>query len=253
MWSSASESIVTNTPALTGKWQKLLTYGYSLNGQEFVIPEGATYTTVADTTAKAVANGETGYLGTSMQILGGINASTATNNYGKPHSKAVDTGWSPASGTASDILTLWGTSEIGTNQTDTVALSLSYNPAAVTAAQLANGSFALVSKDANGNWVNAVNLNTGGNPQFVFGPYVSSYSLGTYGVDTNAGTVWAVVNYQGSFAAGPVIRPDEPQRAPHRDVVGHSLHGSQPVDCQRLGVPNLSRWRPQVARRKFGD
>ena len=94
--SSASESIVTNTPTLTGKWQKILTYGYSLNGQEFVIPEGAAYTTVADTTAKAVANGETGYLGTSMQILGGINSSTTTNNYGKPHSKAVDTGWSPA-------------------------------------------------------------------------------------------------------------------------------------------------------------
>ena len=119
--SSSSESIVTNTPALTGNWQKILTYGYSLNGQEFVIPEGAAYTTVADSTAKAVANGETGYLGTTMQILGGINASTTTNNYGKAHSKAVDTGWTPASGTASDILTLWGTSEIGANQTDTYA------------------------------------------------------------------------------------------------------------------------------------
>ncbi len=203
--SSPSESIVTNTPTLTGNWQKILTYGYSLNGQEFVIPEGAAYTTVADTTTKAVANGETGYLGTAMQILGGINTSTTTNNYGKPHSKAVDTGWSPANGTASDILTLWGTSDIGTNQTDTIALSLSYNPAAVTPAQLADGLFALVSKDINGNWVNAANLNTGGNPQFVFGPYVSSYSLGTYGVDTNSGTVWAVVNYQGNFAAGPVM------------------------------------------------
>jgi 3',5'-cyclic AMP phosphodiesterase CpdA len=139
-----------------------------------------------------------------MQMLGGVNTSTATNNYGKAHSKAVDTGWSPANGTASDILTVWGTSEIGTNQTDTVALALTYNPASVTAAQLANGLFTLVSKDANGNWVNAVNLNTGGNAQFVFGPYVSSYSLGTYGVDTNAGIVWAVVNYQGSFAAGAV-------------------------------------------------
>ncbi len=204
--SSPTECIITNTPALTGNWRKLLTYGYSLNGKEFVIPEGATYAAVADNTSNAVANGETGYLGTAMQILGGINASATTNNYGKPHAKALDTGWSPANGTASDILTLWGTGEVGTNQTDTVAVSLTYNPAAVTAAQLANGSFALVSKDANGNWVNAVNLNTGGSPQFVFGPYVSSYSLGTYGVDTNAGTVWAVLNYDGSFAAGPVVR-----------------------------------------------
>jgi 3',5'-cyclic AMP phosphodiesterase CpdA len=192
------------TPTLTGNWQKICSYGYSLNGQEFVIPEGAAYTTVADSTSNAVANGEAGYLGTSMRILGGINNSTATNNYGKPHSKAVDTGWSPANGTASDILTLWGTSDIG-SQADTVAVSLSYT-SFIDPTNFANGSFCLVSKDTNGNWVNAVNLNTGGNPQFVFGPYVSSYSLGTYGVDTNAGTVWAVVNYQGSFTAGPVVR-----------------------------------------------
>jgi 3',5'-cyclic AMP phosphodiesterase CpdA len=203
---SSSEAIVTNTPVLTGKWQKILTCGYSLNGQEFIVPEGGAYTPVADSTAKAVANGETGYLGTSLQILGGVNASTATNNYGKVHSKAVNTGWAPASGTASDILSLWGTSEIGTNQPDAVAVSLTYNPVSVTAAQLVNGSLVLASQDTNGSWVNAVNLNTGGNAQFVFGPYVSSYPLGTYGVDTNAGTVWAVVNHQGTFAAAPVVR-----------------------------------------------
>jgi len=96
--------------------------------------------------------------------------------------------------------------EVGASKADTYALSVSYNPAAVTADQLANGSFALVSKDANGIWTNAVSLNTGGNSQFVFGPYVNSYPLGTYGVDANAGTVWAVVNYDGNFAAGPVVR-----------------------------------------------
>ncbi|MDR3460247.1 MAG: metallophosphoesterase [Verrucomicrobiae bacterium] len=202
---ATGESIVTNTPVLTGRWQKILSYGYSLNGREFVLPEGTSYATIADNTAKAVANGETGYLGTSMQMLGGSNTSATANNYGKPHSKAVDTGWAPANGTASDILTLWGTTDTG-NQADTVALAVSYNPAAASAAELANGSFALVSQDTNGNWVNAVNLNTGGNAQFVSGPYVSGYSLGTYGVDTNAGTVWAVVNHQGSFAASPVVR-----------------------------------------------
>jgi 3',5'-cyclic AMP phosphodiesterase CpdA len=86
----------------------------------------------------------------------------------------------------------------------TVLRSVAYNPAAVTAAQLANGSFALVCQDTNGNWGNAVNLNTGGNAQFVFGAYSTNYTLGTYGVDTNSGTIWAVVNYQGSFAAGAV-------------------------------------------------
>jgi hypothetical protein len=198
---ATGESIITNTPMLTGRWQKILTYGYSLNGQEFVIPEVASYTTVSDNIAKAVANGETGYLGTTMQILGGINTSTAANNYGNAHSKAVDTGWSPANGTASDVLTLWGTSEIGSNQTDTVAISLSYNPALVTPAQAVSGAFYLAGKDAFGHWVNAVDLNAGGVRHFVYGSYSSSYPLGTYGVDAGSHTVWAVVNHSGDFAA----------------------------------------------------
>ena len=199
--SSSSESIVTNTPVLTGNWQKILTYGYSLNGQEFVVPEGGSYTVVADNTAKAVASGEAGYLGSAAQILAGVNTSIATNNYGKAQSKAVDTGWSPAYlGLASDILTLWGTTGIG-NQSDAYALSLTYHPTNVTLAQIQNGSFGLMTRDTNGNWAGAVALNTGGAAQFVLGAYSSSYPLGTYGVDTNANTVWAVVNHQGSFAA----------------------------------------------------
>jgi len=179
---------------------------------------------VADATTRAVANGESGYLGTAMRILGGVNTSTATNNYGKAHSKAVDTGLVSRQRTASDILTLWGTGEIGANQTDTIALSVSYYPSAVTPAQVACGAVALVSKDTNGNWVNAVTLNHGGNPQFVFGPYSASYTLGTYGVDTNAGTVWAVVNYDGSFAAGAVVRRSAQSLASLRIATLSDIH-----------------------------
>ncbi|MEI6606918.1 MAG: histidine kinase dimerization/phospho-acceptor domain-containing protein [Verrucomicrobiota bacterium] len=53
---------------------KQSTMGYSLNGQEFVIPEGAAYTSVTDTTAKA-ATGETGYVGAIWTV-----ADTAANN-----------------------------------------------------------------------------------------------------------------------------------------------------------------------------
>jgi 3',5'-cyclic AMP phosphodiesterase CpdA len=205
--SSSTESIVTKTPVLTGNWRKILTYGYSLNGGEFIVPEGGSYAGVADNTAKTVASGETNCVGTAMQILAGVNASTATNNYGKAHSKAVNTGWAPAAtNTASDILTLWGTSEIGTNQTDTIALSLSYTNTGLSDIQLASGVFVLAGKDTNGNWVNAVTLNNGGNAQFVFGSYSTNYPLGTYGVDTNSSTVWAVINYSGDFAATTVAR-----------------------------------------------
>jgi hypothetical protein len=198
--SSSSETIVTNTPVLTGRWQKILSYGYSLNGQEFVIPEGASYNTVVDNTAKAVANGEIGYLGTAMQILGGTNGSTATNNYGKPWSKAVDTGWAPATATASDILTLQGLTSPNSNVTDTYTLAMTYNTTGLTDAQLATGLFCLVTKNASGNWVNAVDLNTGGTKHFVLGAWDASYGLGTYGVDKATGKAWAVVNHASDFA-----------------------------------------------------
>jgi len=198
-----SESIITNTPTLTGRWQKILSYGYSLNGQEFVVPQGASYATVSDTTAKAVANYETGYIGTSAQILAGINGSTGTNNYGKPWSKAVDTGWTPASGTASDILTLWGLAEIGKTNTDTYALSISYNPALTSLSAIQSGTFGLLTRaTSSSGWVNAPDLNVGGVQNFVLGSWNSSYALGTCGVDTNAHTVWAVVNHASDFAVG---------------------------------------------------
>jgi len=198
--SSSSEVIITNTPTLTGRWQKILSYGYSLNGQEFIIPEGASYASIADNTATAVAHGETGYLGTTMQIHAGVNGSSATNNYGKAWSKAVDTGWSPAAGTASDILTLQGLTAPNSNVTDTYALAMSYNSAGLTAAQLASGLFCLVAKDASGNWVNAVDANTGGTKIFVHGPWNAGYGLGAYGVDETSGTAWAVVNHASDFA-----------------------------------------------------
>jgi hypothetical protein len=43
-------------------------------------------------------------------------------------------------------------------------------------------------------------LNTGGTKKFVAGPWQSSYSLGTYGVDTVSKTAWAVINSNGQFA-----------------------------------------------------
>ena len=201
------ETIVTNTPALTGNWQKLLTYGYSLNGQEFIVPEGTSYTGVADNTDRAVLDGETGYLGTFARILDGVNTSVATNNYGKAQVKAVDTGWAPIqAGLASDILSLWGMTDVGAEQTDPFVLLMSFDKTAPRQ-QFGNGGFGIATRDASGNWVNAVSMNFGGQTLFVNGPWQAGYPVGTYGADPSTKTAWAVLNYNGEFAVVTNIEP----------------------------------------------
>ncbi len=91
--------------------------------------------------------------------------------------------------------------DLGSEQTDTYALSLSYDRHRLLPAQLEKGLLSLVTRDELGRWVNAVDKNAGGTKKFVLGPYQSGYGLGTYGVDLKAQTVWAVINYVGDFAA----------------------------------------------------
>ncbi len=195
---------------------KRSTTGYSLNGREFVVARGATYTVVADSTAEAVADGEGGYLGTAMRILGGTNASTARDQYGQPHSKAVNTGWTPAqAGNFSDTLTLWGLTglaDFGAYQTDPIVVSMAYQSGGVTDAQISSGLFCLGTLNASGGWINAVDANIGGTTIFVNGPWIAAHGLGTYGVDKATGTAWAVVNHAGHFAVtllGLAISPPD--------------------------------------------
>ncbi len=198
-------------------------WGYSLNGKEVVVDQGSSLA-LSDDTSKAIANGETGYVGTQMAILGGFDTSTGRDFNHRLLAKTVDTGWAPkTAATASDVLTLWGlhnslatdavpseTAQAVTNyhynltsdQTDTYVLSMSFDATGIPAEKLASGLFGLVTKDAEGNWISAVGANFGGTDNFVQGPYVAGYTLGKYGIDTNTtpATVWAVVNHQGDFA-----------------------------------------------------
>ena len=182
------------------------TAGYSLNGREFIIPEGGSYKGVTDNTSAAVANGETGYLGTTLELLAGTNLSQAVGtfnytNYVRRQSRAFNTGWAPAQpGNSSDTLTLWGHFDLRATQSDTITLALSYNPTGVSDAQIAGGLFCLATTDTNGNWMNAVNANVGGVKTFVNGPWNVSYGLGTYGVDRTSHTAWGVVNRANAFA-----------------------------------------------------
>jgi probable HAF family extracellular repeat protein len=61
-----------------------------------------------------------------------------------------------------------------------------------------------------GNWVLAVDGNSGGTPTFVAGAWNSGYTLGYHGVDTATNTVWAVVNHSNDFSVIGVPLPGVP-------------------------------------------
>ncbi len=172
------------------------TFGYSLNGKEFLVAEGQSYDSIQDS-----------FDHTTARILSGFNGSTSVDYSGRPFTKTVDTGWAPKiagspktnQDTASDILSLWGMAEVGKSDTDVFALSMDYDAEKSRPEHLGDGLFGLATKDANGNWINAVDKNIGGTKKFVMGAWNPSYELGTYGIDPGTHTAWAVINYNGDF------------------------------------------------------
>ena len=202
------EWLISTTPTLS--FVKGDTFGYSLNGHEFQVCQvgqlncNSSYTQVVDN-----------YNGTTAKILSGVNGSAARDFNDRHFIKTVDTGWAPAKADhlASNILTLWGMADLGTERTDVYTLSMGYNPNGVGNGQLKSGSFGLATKGDNGEWINAVDMNFTGNKGFVLGPWNPSYELGTYGVDPSTGTAWAVINYNSDFA---VTRFENNQGQEHR-------------------------------------
>ena len=149
---------------------------------------------------------------TTAKILSGTYANAAADLTGRTLVQAVDTGWTAAGSKgadktlASDILTLWGMAPLGApqnglgdGQTAPYTLSLTYRQGDTK--QIGTGAFGIGTRDAAGNWVNAVDENISGHAQFVMGPWNASYGLGTYGVDASTKTAWAVLDYNGDFAA----------------------------------------------------
>lgn len=65
---------------------------------------------------------------------------------------------------------------------------------------LADGAFGLIARNADGKWVNAIAMNSGGAPKFIAGPWKPEYGLGTYGIDPKTKTAWAAIDYNGDFA-----------------------------------------------------
>jgi hypothetical protein len=184
------EFMIQTTPDLS--FVKAETFGYSLNGKEFLVCQAgqekcnSSYTQIADT-----------YNGTTAEILSGANGSKTQDRNKRPFLKTVDTGWTDKdSSTASNLLTLWGMTDLNSNQTEVYTLSLTY----ATKDRTGKGAFGLAAKDAQGKWINAVDMNQGGAKKYVAGPWKSGYALGTYGIDPKTNSAWAVINYTGDFA-----------------------------------------------------
>ena len=194
-YSSGSEVLLTSGTAnlpdrnSSNSFTKRETFGYGLNGKQFLIASGRAYTSVKDS-----------FDVTTLKILSGTNSSTLTDANGIVLVKAVNTGWQAQnSATLSDILTLWGLGSLANAnpaRTDTYVLQLTGDTSAL--GNIATGGAGLAAQTASGEWVNAVSLNSGGTPNFVNGPWTSAHGLGSYGVSGDS--AWAVVNFQGTFA-----------------------------------------------------
>jgi hypothetical protein len=184
----------------TFNFVKVATWGYSLNGKEFVIGGGTTNGTNNSASYAAVQDS---FQGTSAKILSGTYDNAVTDLSGRTVAQAVDTGWSCDTrwdGLNSNILTLWGMAPVGKTMTDTYTLSMSSDTGYGWHHGFA-GFGVLAAKNASGQWVKAVDLNTGGGvARFVIGPYQPQDTLNTYGFDPSTHTAWAVINYTGSFA-----------------------------------------------------
>ena len=183
-FSSGKENQITTTPILN--FTKRETFGYSQVGKQFVLGNGDSFTAVQDA----------GPSGTTVKILSGTNNNPTTDPSGRKFYNDVNTGWyAKTNYTASDILALFGMGyTLGSAQTDEYTLSLTYDTKKA-------GALVLATPDGNGNWINAVDQNLAGAKKFVTGPWKAGYALGTYGIDAASATVWAVLNYNGYFAA----------------------------------------------------
>jgi len=186
------EFLISTTPELT--FVKAETFGYSLNGKEFLVCEAAedkcnsSYTQVSDS-----------YNSTSAKILNGSNGSKARDRNKRAFIKTVDTGWTDKDETAqTNILSLWGMTDLNSAQTDVYTLSMADST-------LGKGVLGLASKK-DGKWINAVDKNVGGAKKYVAGPWKQSYGLGTYGFDAKTNTAWAVINYTGKFAIASITQ-----------------------------------------------
>ncbi len=184
------------------------TFGYSLNGKEFLVDQGGAYGDIEDQ-----------FQGTRARVVSGYNQGRGADFWARKFTKSVSTGWSTMNDDRiinNTIFTLWGMADFNARQTDIFAVKMTFKHGHEMHGM--NEFGILCVRDAQGNWINAVDKNTGGKKTFVAGDWKPEYGLGTYGVDDDSKTVWAVVNYNSDFAVvtGVELEP------PHKHDCRHS-------------------------------
>ncbi len=107
-------------------YTKQETFGYSLNGKEFLVAAGASYTGIND----SIAAGN-GFLGTAMSFTAGVNGNNVNLYDGRGTVADVNTGWTSKgelgdAALRSDQLTMWGVSDLSNTSANTVTLEMSY-------------------------------------------------------------------------------------------------------------------------------
>jgi hypothetical protein len=174
------------------------------------VAQGASYANLESKVMATTGIGGFGMVGSTATILAGTNTSS--------ESETVSMAWRTQTqaeraspGLISDIVCLSGMASSG-GETSPFVLQMTYNPALLP---FGSGSEGLWASDeqiclayldpSDGKWENAIQGNIGGSTgSFHLGAWVAGdTTLGDWGVDTADHTVWAVVDYNGTFAAVP--------------------------------------------------
>ena len=150
---------------------------------------GMAYSKVTSLTTLSTDPGE----GVQASLFGGTAGNGQTGgNFGLNRNVTLSftTGDAASYG---NIISLTGT------ENDTLTIELTYEEAELIAL-FGSENAALGWLNGTGVWVNAVDGNTGGTATFVDGAWSSAYPLGTYGINRDTNSVWAIINHNSSFA-----------------------------------------------------
>ena len=191
------------------------------------VAQNASYANLASTVTSTTGSGGQGMVGSTATILDGTASGAATVSMAWRTAVAQPSGGGASEGFVSDVVDLSGMTIVdgqthdGSVHTDTFALEMSYDPAAVTArtglselAAAEAGDIVMdyldlgssgVAGSTGSQWELAVAGNFGStNEHFVgVGAWDGDMTLGDYGVDVDTHTVWAVVNHNSEFAVVP--------------------------------------------------
>lgn len=233
-------------------WDELV---YSSNGQQFTVAAGADYNARNIVASAPQADG---YVGTALRIIDGVNSNTSAYTHGSNSFELyrnISVGWWPVDAwheddsrqIVSDVVSIHGMRESSkVNRADAYTLVMAFDKALSPWHRNALSIVAFLDEDLTdetpGAWVDAVQA-TLATPasEPVFRAPTEEDVVGTWGIDLEAGEVWARLDYQGDFAiASNVVDTDADGLADEWELLhfGTLAYGAQD-DPDGDGLTNL--------------